>query len=571
MLKNLIQKIKNEPLKGLYTVFAALLVLLFAFLFSLCILQADDYYYAAFFKNGLGEFFRLTINHFQAINGRALVHFFLQLTLALPKIFLILINSAILFSIGFFSFKISDMHKTKEHGMLYLIMFYSLVMLSGTNTLKEAVMWSSGFYNYVFPAFITVMALYLCKRGSLWCYLFCFLSGATTEQWGISAAVMLAVYLMQSARNLREMKNAARYLPCFTALAGYLTIFASPATLSRIFKSGHTTLTESLFDITRLSRAFLAQGSCVVIILIFIAITILTAFIKKGAFTVLYSGFLPLALILLLPFHHSYMAAFIVVICYILLCAALFFAQKHTATATFLFGALASITIMLPTNTYDARITFPGALLLVISTILIYHGIQKNKYQSLVSSLALLTAAAIVFAPTCAGFYKNSLTDKTNLNAIREAKQTKVLNYCIDYDKTYAMKQMFNDGWFYTTFLSLYDLNDCTVYPESVNSRPLYYNGKQLKSKALMSNGEAYVPMRAFLNEAGGLIENGTLFSLNGKTLTYLDGMFMYTNASGHEKYLVADNNKLLDFYALYIKLNVVSDAFDISLDIDKS
>lgn len=572
MLKKIIKLIKKEPSNSFYTTLAACLILLFASLFFFSILQSDDYYYAAFFKNGVGEFFRLTKDHFINTNGRALVHFSLQVVLALPKFFRVLINSAILFFICFFSFKISRFNERK-HCLLYFIIFYSFIMLSGTNTLKETIMWASGFYNYVFPALITLIALYLCKTGSPWRYLFCFLSGATTEQWGITSCVMLTLFLIQSSHNFLEKKRHLRYIPVALSLLGYITIFISPATLSRIFVSGHTELTASLFDISRLAEAFFSNGSCVIIIAIFIIVTLFAAFVKKGAFKALYTALLPLCLILLLPFHHSYMAAFLVFLCYLILCAFLFYKEKYPDIAALLFGAITSIVIMLPTNTFDARITLPCALLLTLTSISIFLSVECNKKILLVSSIAIFTAAAVVFAPCYTHFYKNHLVDKCNMAAIKEAQHTKSLTYCIDYDKTYIMRQMFNDGWFYTTFLLLYNLEDCTVYLDSVNAKPLYYNGNKLTTKALISENEVYVPMRAFLSEAGGTItyETSANFELNGKKLVYLDGMLSYTASDGKTKYLVADDNKLLDFYTLYLKLNVVTEVFDISLSINNT
>ncbi len=570
MLEKITQKFKSKPLDGFLFIIELLMVLFVAICLSFCILQSDDYSYAAYFQDGIGNFLKLTKEHYLNINGRALVHFFLQITLALPSFMAVLIKSAVLFSTGFLSFKASRLQK--ENTAVYLIAFYALILLWGNNTLKETLMWTSGFFNYIFPALLVFLALYFHTKGSKWQYLLFFLSGATTEQWGISSAVIITSYIVFTASK-RERKSFVTYLPSLSALLGYITIFLSPATLSRISVSGHATVSESLFDIPRLSKAFLTQGSAVTVIIIFILTALLTAVIKKGMFRGLYSLILPLALILSLPLHHSYMATFITLLIGICSCSLLLFSKKHAYAGSVFMGAAASMLIMLPTNTFDYRITCPAALLLTVGSIMLILELNIPKKALAFSVISLLLIAVLAFYPSFTGFYKNYAIEKTNLDAIKQAKETKALNYCIDYDKNYAMRQMFNDGWFYNEFISLYKLEDCNIYLDSKNAKTLYLDTKPLKAKAIASQGEVYVPLRAFVKEMGGSIvnENSIKFTLNGKTLTYLDGILMYINDLGKEKYLIADNVSLHDFYTLYIKLDVLNTAFNTTVSIDKN
>ncbi len=566
MLEKITQKFKERPLDGFLYIMVFAAVIFFALLLSFTILQSDDYGYSTYFAKGIFNFLKLTKEHFLTVNGRALVHFFLHITLALPAFAAVLIKSAVLFFTGFFSFKVTRLHS--KHMALYLVAFYAFFLLMGNNTLKETLMWTSGFFNYIFPALFVFVALYLHLTNSKWQYLFCFLSGATTEQWGISAFSLITACILFSRS--AHKRNALEYLPSVVTLLGYGTIFMSPATLSRISVSGHTEVSESLFDITRLSQAFFKTGSVIAIIVIFISAMIALAYFKKGAFKLLYTGALPLFLILTIKVHSSYMAPFIVLICYLLLCGALLF-KEGSFSAIFIFGALSSILIMLPTNTFDYRITFPSSLLLMLSIIYLVFEMGFPDKITAYSAILLLLASLIAFYPSFKGFYGNHLVEKDNLEAIKKARETKILSYSIDYNKNYAIRQMFNDGWFYRQFISLYSLEDCTVYLDSENAAAILLDEKPLKAKAIISEGEAYVPLRAFINEAGGTIktENGTDFIFNGNTLTYLDGMLMYKNSDGHEKYLVADDNSLPDFYTLYIKLDLLNTAFNISVSVD--
>lgn len=562
MLNKTIQKFKNEPCYGFLFMLATFCVLLFAFLFSLCILQSDDYSYATYLKDGFFNFLRLTKEHFLTINGRALVHFFLQITLSLPSFLAVLIKSSILFSIGYFSLKASQI--SSKDSPFYLIAFYSLLLLSGNSAIKEALMWTSGFFNYVFPAFFTFFALYLYSKGNQFQYLFAFLAGATTEQWGITAIVIIFAVILSSKGKHNKVKASSLFL-ILSSVLGYITIFLSPATLYRLKNSGHIPLSESLFDISRISFAFFKKGSLFTLIIIFILLSILFAYFKKGSFKALYSGAFVLFLMLTLPLHSSYMAVFIIFMCYLLLCAVLFFIKNYTIVSACLFGAFASIAVMLPTNTFDSRITFPSALLMVIAAVNLIFKFSPFKKQLLACATSLFLISAIAFSPHFAGFYKNRLVENKNLASIEKAQETKHLSYCIDYDQNYAVKQMFNDGWFFKSFLSLYDIEDCHVILESKNN----VNLTSTKTKGYMYNDIIYLPIRELLAEKGGSItsdENGIIMTINSHSLTYLDGIFSYKNAQGQEVYLIADENRITDFYTLYIKLSVINDAFNLKI-----
>ncbi len=563
MLEQIINKVKKEPLR--FALIAAF-ILFFTQLFSLCILQSDDYYYTLFTKNGMGEFIRLTIDHFQAINGRALVHFFAQIALSLPLVLRAVLNAVILFSSCLFA---NAVFGKAEKSAAFMVCTFALLLLFGKGIIKEALMWTSGFYNYVFPALITFIALYLVKNNSKLCFVFAFLAGATTEQWGFVAIVMLAAFIFLS----KDDKKPTFFTPVFLSLAGYVTIFLSPATMSRIFTSGNTNLSSSLIDLPGLSRVFLSENSALVPIILFLVSTLFLAIIKKGRFKAFYSSVLPIFLLITLPLHKSYLTAFVIFMCYLVLCIALFISEKNITCATLLTGAVAAIIIMLPTNTYDWRVAFPGTFLIMLCTVFIALPLLSQRKLRVCALLILTVFSLCAFAPSYIGFYRNHLTEKANLAAIKNAHITKTLEYSIDYDKNYAMRQMFNDGWFYKQFVALYNLEDCQIHLTSKNAKTIFYNGNPLAAKALFENGEYYIPLRSFITAAKGEVSDNApcTFTLNGKTLTYHDGILMYKDLQGNEKYLIADENKLADWYTLYLKLPIVEDAFNIDIIIKET
>ena len=565
MFRKTLNYIKKNPASALFIFTGIFMCLVFSLLLSFRIMQADDYYYATFFKKGLGEFFRLTKDHFQNFNGRVLVHIFAQINLSLGHFAGSLLNSAIVFFIGFFAFKISGSKKGLAQLGVFISLFYALLCFSGFGVIKEAIMWTSAFYNYVFPFLILLLGLYFSEKNKLISFVFCFLSGATTEQWGVVAIVMLIVFHV--GKHYKTFRHRFKdFLPSVLALLGYFTIFLSPATQGRINTTGHTTLAKSLFDIPRLSKVFFAEGSPIVLIVIFIVVMLLAAFLFKKRFMLLYSGFLPLSLILTLSMHKAYMATFIIFMCYLPVCFGVFFFEKHYTTAAFIVGALSSVLIMLPTNTFEPRIAFPLVILLgvaIMNTCLSMEVFSLKKVNILVL-VGVIMFALITLYPSFMGFKYNSTIEKENLNAVKASRETGELYYNIDYDKNFAAKQMFNDGWFYTKFLELYSIEDCTVYIDSKNSIPI----ENYKSKALIYQGDVYIPMRTFLSEAGGTItlDTATTMTLNGKTLTLLDGVLTYHSPDGSIKYLIADDNRILNFYTLYIRSSVVNDALGTNL-----
>lgn len=558
--------IKQNPKTFTYAVILTVLFLVFTSLFSFCILQADDYYYASFLKGGLGRFISLTVDHFQTFNGRALVHFFAQIVLSLPRFISSLLNSLILFAIAFSAAYFTKKDKGDDR-YIFIILFYFFLFLLGRDATREALMWVSAFYNYVFPAFLALTALNFARRNSAVSYIFGFLAGATTEQWGVVSVFMLACWALINLPVKKNVKTIFKvFSPALFALMGYCTIYLSPATRLRITSTGHTSVSGSLFDLPRLSEVFIKGYSGILILVFFTLLTVITAPLLKKRFILLYSGFLPLVLLVTSPVHKSYMATLIVFMCYLLLCFGVFYLENHRQSATFIIGALSAICIMIPTNTFEARITFPCLILLILACINIIFEVKGFMPQkALIPALVVFLILSVTFfAPTYQGFMQNSFIEKENLKAVKEARKTGELYYNIDYDKNYVTKQMFNDGWFYNQFLSLYSLEDATVFIESENS--VSFDGYDIKG--LRHKGEIYVPMRALMEEKGGSIEvnTDTVMTLDGKTLTLSSGMLTYKDVNGAVKYLVADENRILNFYTLYIKLPVVNDAFVLNI-----
>ncbi|MGM9551567.1 MAG: DUF6056 family protein [Clostridia bacterium] len=554
--------LKNEPEKSALGAVLLTLLLISAVFFSFSVLQSDDYYYSTFWQKGPLEFIRLTINHFKTVNGRAIVHFFAQTALFLPRILRAVFHSLVILAIGILSGKFIGLDKSKKSLYIYLLLFYSAFYILSPKIMREAIMWTSAFYNYVFPALLILIALTLCKKKGFLTLLICFISGATTEQWGITSVAMICAVLYFSLPVRKTFDILLKHFsPVFMALLGYMTIFLSPATLSRITNFAHAEVSASLFDLQRFGETLFTSSA--IHIVLFIVISMVPAFVNKGRYSILLFGFMPLFFTLTHNIHHSYISSLIVFLCYLLLCLWVFYKSE---SCVFILGAIVSLVIMIPTNTFEYRIAFPCVILLIISSLSILFSLKVHLHKKIilpVVSIVIIFSLAL-FYPTFMGFCKNYQIEKTNFDAIKDARNTSILYYNIDYNKNYAVRQMFNDGYFYQTFLSLYHLDNCKVILVSENNTPIKYKGKILNVKGYMQDGITYIPMRAFLEETGGTIKVGSdvVMRLNGKSLTLSDGIFTFTDNSGKINYLIADDYKLNNFYTLYINEELCKKAF---------
>lgn len=560
MSKNIVLYIKQHKSECFFAALSFALFSVFTVFLNFFIIQADDYYYASFFKNGLFDFFRLSVDHFLRFNGRALVHFFAQTALALPHFLTAALSSAVMAFIGVLSYRILNGKFEKKSLFCFMNIFYSFILFFGSDIFKEGIMWISAFYNYVFPLLILLFAVK--TKDKPYGLIFCFLSGATTEQWGITAFSVLFVLCFSDFEKKRRKNLISSISPLLCNLLGYGTIFLSPATSSRITLTAHATLPTALVDFPRLCEVFMSIRSSFALFIIFILANVALAFKKGESYRVLFTGLLPLVLIFISFFTESTLVCYIVFMLYLILCAVFFYLKSHVYISSFLLGAVVSVLIMLPTNTFEARICTPTLLLLAISSVGILF-LSKDTISSRVCVISVLIIAftsAVFFSPTFTGFLSNSKVERENLTAVQNAKKTGVLYYNIDYDKSFAVKQMFNDGWFFNEFLSLYDLTDCRVKIKSRASVPL----DKISSDALMINGELYAPVRDFLSSLGGTIVSGDdiIMTLNGKSITLTSGMLVYTDENGTTRYLVADENRIPNFYTLYLKLDVLNDAF---------
>lgn len=587
---------RSRAAYGLFALCGALFLLLFK-LMSFAVLQSDDYYYASFLNDGLLNFLSLTRDHFINVNGRAFVHFFIHIVLRPPTFVYALAAAFVLLSLSFAAASYFRIFRLgAKDAALFTTLFFMSLFLLPVGQLKETLLWVSGFFNYVFPALAVFLCLIAFEKNHPSVYPLALLSGFTTEQWGITAFFMLALfsagqfcdYLSRAPRTkkgalkkgvLSPFVFAKHAGPVFLALLGVSLIFLSPATRGRLAASAAQAGSPAT-SFLLLSTLVFSESRSVIIPLVFVlASASLAVFYRR--YLCLVSGAVPALLMLLslaLGFPEKLCcAAFLCLLLYLVLVFVRFFLSPLRKISPLILGAVVSLIVMLSAGTFEPRVTFPAYLLLSVASIscvivLLNENSSLRMRKSLFYpplALVLLVFSLVSLFPSYMGFRYNHKIEEENISAVKAAHVTKEYHYNIDYDKKYAMLQMFNDGWFYTNFISLYNLNDCKIIFESDTLSSILCRGKPTGAVAPTENGTEFLPVRPIFAFLGGSIENygkKTVLSLRGRTLTYEDGILTYTDKNGKIHYETADEHKSLTFYTLSLDREILTDAFSLKI-----
>lgn len=443
---------------------------------------ADDFYYSTFWMNGPAEFWRLTLHHYQAFNGRALVHFVAQTVLAFPPVVFAALNTALLLGIGYLGGLIQGTEKHTRAILWAILLFLIQILVLPKDIITEGLLWVSASYNYMFPVFLTVLALFVLwrflegkRKGffrkllfGLFFILVQFAAGATTEQCGFMAAAATGIYGLIWA--IRTHKGWYKlFLAPLLATAGYLTVFLSPATQRRAERSVSVEADSLSLQFDRLVKAFFSWDGILLPLILAAVLLILCLLIPKAR------------------------------------------KKLNRATLALLVGGAASAAIMLPTGNFDPRVMLPWALtLLLVSArciLLLLSLFKKGSPLPLFCCILLLGASLALCSPLLTGAAKNYALEKRNRAAVREAWETGVLYYDIDYDERWCYPSlMYTEGSFYSRFLDANRLNDCTVYLESAHMKNVYLNGRRLSSPGYERDGKVFFALRDVIEGFGGTV-----------------------------------------------------------------
>ena len=208
-------------------------------------LFGDDYYYAAFVKNGRQYFIDENIFHYLHTNGRALVHILDELLIGWDlwawRIFNILCLGALAIAAAKIAARTyrSDANERKGEYRLALTIVCSILCVTDIAILRQSFYWATGMMNYLFPATLTLWFYYLFRRdfenfrGSWLLLIPAFIASATTEQASASALLVTLCFIVSSVVVKRRVPRPAYFGALITSALGFCTLYLSPGNAER--------------------------------------------------------------------------------------------------------------------------------------------------------------------------------------------------------------------------------------------------------------------------------------------------------------------------------------------------
>ncbi|MCL2158926.1 MAG: copper amine oxidase N-terminal domain-containing protein [Oscillospiraceae bacterium] len=449
------------------------------------LLYADDYFYGTFFKDGIINFFKLNTSHYITYNGRIFIHILAEITLIFGTYLFPVVNVLFLIGICVFSFKFQNGGYNRSL-IAYAAIFFSAIMLLDVKMLRESLLWISSSFNYTLGAAL-IFALLVSQnhqtkseepdksnmgKNGKWVALLAFLCGATTEQYGFVAicAICIICAICKAKNNFKLKKMALVLVPC---IIGWFSVMFSPATFGRLLSENQDMAETGLIRFFELiCKRFctlsyiMSENNCVIL---FVAFGILSGLLfyrtqpdkkLKGLFFGMsYSGaILVLKFLDYLPYIN--VISFCLSVCFLIYSAVFMLKhENHMSTAVVIFAALASVFIMLFTNTVEFRTTFPFALFLIaICSDLAVKSIKHEKIYD-VALPAFLAISCVVFFPTIKAYSENKKIMDGNIKLI-ENSTIKKKCFNIDFNDEYRHTLAYENGFFYNYFRKYYNIGD---------------------------------------------------------------------------------------------------------------
>lgn len=564
-----------------------------AALFSQITVYCDDYLYGTFFKHGSSGFWELTRWHFENYNGRIFVHFMAQLTLLADRYLYMLLAPAMLavvFGLG------QAMQRKGAGGGLTLAASGAAVagvMALPVNFLSSSILWISAGFNYLFPLAVILPALWLLRRDleagrvRVWTLILCFLCGATTEQSGLAAMVLLGGYALLRVLRGETPLGKAIWVPALIAL-GYVTIFLAPGTWVRVGNEtggGILKVLQPSVLIRRLAMSleyFTGASGLPWLFVVFAALTALHALITGDAPKVLTAGFGVGALYLLFRALHQPFVAACLGVLWIFVAAVGYLFRRETAIRGLLLGAaLASLLVMVFTTTAAERTTVPSILLVMcVCASLFCECAEKIPRWAGLSALAALAAVLLVLAlPTYRGYAGNAPIWRENERQLRSHGDLITLD--MDVDRRYGHTSYFENLAFLHYAMDYYGVTDeKIVYVSAANQVAGSYgvDARRAGLAIYLINGVPYVPIQDTVQLAGGESEwdhplNGTWAKLGEREYVFRTNgeVVPFDLASRTVTGEVTHTDVRAPVYTFYAPMDVMGELFGLSWDYNEA
>lgn len=206
------------------------------FVMSLFVVNAgDDFFYASFSRNGIGQYIGANIHHYTDINGRCIVHLLASLFLWLPHIVWKILNAGMWVAIAMNFYRLINLY-VKDIRKLKFIMF----MLCGAfltihiEMAKESTLWLTGSFNYTYPLMMFCWYWYLLltneKQSTKKLCIVGFLAAASMEQEAALTVILTLGYIfIKKKPPTPKLKKAA-----IITIIGALSLFIAPGNILRM-------------------------------------------------------------------------------------------------------------------------------------------------------------------------------------------------------------------------------------------------------------------------------------------------------------------------------------------------
>lgn len=593
----LLQKINYKQVIGT-------ILLLFAFIFGvkLCsmveLIHIDDIMYAEWTKHGLGYFIEKNIWHYNNYNGRAFIHMCLQIILIFgDKLFPLV--APICLSVGFYLFyrtTAPDMSVTKKlfATSLSLMLVWSL----GARYLESTVLWMSGTFNYIFPFLIVSISYALFAKNkdkskiSVLTIIMLFLSGATTEQYGMITIGLITLSLFFDFIDKKKIgTNILRYL--LPSVIGYLSIILSPGTFTRLFgmndfvTSNNYTLADKFSGNCDFLFGFFGNIFITVALFFLIGIVAIGKNTKYSKLCI--SGIFVGAIVFVLNFTVFTNIKYVLCVMeLIFLCFALCKKKETREQGKLLICGSGSFLMMSVTMNYGTRTCLPFILLAIVLGVIILKDISFGK-KNIISYISF----ALVFLICYSGYITMFDATKTANVFCKDVKH-QLVNAKTTKEMTINLDETLSSTTYKHRHLTLFDTytklqfdlyqkyfeipDDTKVYfiSKTYNTSSIKYNNKYCLLPAITKENEIYIPFKAiYLLDTKILYDNNeTKFEYNGRIFKFKDNVFFEVDVDNNvlnKKQLDGFQLKQFGCFPMYLKIEDFCEVFNLEYMYDKT
>lgn len=552
----------------------ALMVLLGYFAWT-TVYSSDDYWYSTFWDHGLGHYLELMDYHYQEFNGRVLVHVLAHIVLHFDRWAFVVMCCGLCTAAAWSAGTASGLDRAQRRTVHCL--FLTGLLCMPLDIFNQGVTWISASCNYLFPAALACLMAAALERRSRWCFLLAFLTGATTEQMGLAAVALAAVYTIH---DLLVRRGVLRGLVS-TGLAalGVVTIFLSPATANRADARVHLDSLAVILETFR--KAILREAELLTEnpapVLVMLAVLVLGAVLlwrEKGwKWTAVPAG---LGCVMLLAGAFGSdgvcVAGFVAAFLALALMAVLLMAAGRAYAGALTLTALAAAAVMLPTNTVEPRVMLPVYFLLLLSACVL--AAETVRHRAAVAAAGLVLAV-LVSIPAIGGYWANYQVDLMNEDFARQDREREAVRYCTDYNMEYTWVKADYDPYFRMKYLESIGLPETgkveffSMHEEQVLLR--YEDQFLVGSPWTSPEGTLMLPLREVAEALGGSVE----WTPERQTVS-LDGVVLELEPVGNSEFRIRlDGDRelrigwLLRGSAAYCDAALFEEGFGITIRMD--